>query len=71
MEYKLYFLNTAGRIDRRVDLRCDSDELAIRSVNAHADGRAMELWCETKVVKTFIAHAQLSAQPSTPPISPH
>ena len=43
MEYKLYFLNTQGRVVGRCDLECNDDSSAEVAVAAHVDSRAMEL----------------------------
>lgn len=43
-DYRLYFLNLAGGIDRALDIQCQSDEEAVAFAEAHEDRRAKELW---------------------------
>lgn len=51
-DYRLYFLE-ATHIRHVVEMVCDSDDQAFELVNSHADGRAMELWQEKRVVRRY------------------
>jgi hypothetical protein len=53
MDYKLYFLDPEGHIRQRVDIDCEDDERAIRTVAERATGEAMELWEGARLVKKF------------------
>ena len=52
-DYRLYFTGKDGHFLGIVELDCESDEAAVESVAAHADGRAMELWQRQRLVKAF------------------
>jgi hypothetical protein len=49
--YRLYFLDDNGRIRDAAEFECDGDEEALSQADARCDGRAMELWSGTRVVK--------------------
>lgn len=51
-EYKLYFLDLDGHIQRRVDLNCPSEDDAIR-VSRGFEGWSMELWKGANTVAKF------------------
>jgi hypothetical protein len=53
VHYRLYFLNSQGRIRHALDLECDDDAHAIATVQEHIDGGAMELWQARRQVMTF------------------
>lgn len=53
---RLYFLED-DHIRRVVELSCETDDEAIGLVEAHTDGRPMELWQEARLVKRFEATA--------------
>ncbi|MDB5479904.1 MAG: hypothetical protein JWO83_957 [Caulobacteraceae bacterium] len=55
LSYRLYFLGREGRITSAVELECSSDEEALEAVEAHADGRPMELWQQARKVREFAA----------------
>ena len=52
--YRLYFL-VDERIKHAVTFDCGTDADAIRTVQAYADGRAMELWTGARMVRRFTA----------------
>lgn len=53
-DYKLYFMGRGDHIEQRVDLvGCDDEAQAIRAALERADGRTMELWLESRLVKRF------------------
>lgn len=53
-DYKLYLLGRADHIEKRIDLLdCEDDARAIRAAAKLADGRAMELWFDGKLLKRF------------------
>lgn len=54
-DYKLYFLDGQGRIRRAIDLSCEDDEHAIRTVNEQARGLPMQLWEGDRLVKEFLS----------------
>lgn len=60
LTYRLYFLGREGRITRAVELECSSDEDAMRAVEEHVDGRAMELWQQARKVRVYAAEATLA-----------
>lgn len=49
--YRLYFLRADNRVDRAVDLDCESDEEAIDKASELRGLEAMELWQGTRLVK--------------------
>ena len=57
-EYRLYFLDSDGRISHAVEFQCDDDESAIQLAETHADGRDMELWSLKRRVKAIAAQHQ-------------
>jgi hypothetical protein len=53
-DYKLYCLNAAGRITKRVDLLgCADDAAAIREAANQQGLLGMELWNGSRLVKRF------------------
>jgi hypothetical protein len=52
-DYRLYFLDEAGRIQQGVDLECATDEEAIEVAEQHRDGHDLELWSGARVVHKF------------------
>ena len=54
-DYRLYFLDSNGKISHAVELQCDDDDSAIQLAEIHSDGRAMELWSLKRRVKAFAA----------------
>jgi hypothetical protein len=67
--YRLYFLDPAGHIGKAVELDCEDDAQAIRGVEPHRDGRAMELWQTDRLVKTYPADRRGAEPPRRSP--PH
>ena len=57
-DYRLYFLDSGGRISHVVEFQCDADDRAIQLAETQADGRNMELWSLKRRVKTFAARPQ-------------
>jgi hypothetical protein len=53
LSYRLYFLGREGRFTRAVGFECSCDEEALRAVEDHADGRAMELWQQARKVRAY------------------
>ncbi|MBS0332452.1 MAG: hypothetical protein JSS35_06765 [Proteobacteria bacterium] len=53
--YRLYFLRRGDRIAAALERLCPSDVEAIAWAEGEADGRAMELWCLARRVKSFPA----------------
>ena len=53
MDYRLYFLDHAGHVTRRVDLECDDDEQAVEAARSHAEDMTMELWRRETMIKRF------------------
>jgi hypothetical protein len=51
--YRLYFLNSAGRIQQALDMECVDDDAAIEEASPKADGRDMELWNRDRIVHRF------------------
>lgn len=51
-DYRLYFLEN-NHIRHVVEMVCDCDEHAIECVSQHADGRTMELWHGSRVVRRY------------------
>jgi hypothetical protein len=54
-EYRLYFFDREGHIRHRVEFECDTDEAALAEVDRHSDGRALELWRGTQLVRQIKA----------------
>jgi hypothetical protein len=57
-DYRLYFLDSEGKVSHAVELQCDDDERAIQLAETHADGRDMELWSLKRRVRAFSAPPQ-------------
>ena len=55
--YRLYFL-VDEHIKHAVTFDCESDGDAVRLVQDHTDGRAMELWTGARLVKRFPVEAR-------------
>ena len=53
--YRLYFLDAAGHIKRRIELDCRDDGEAIEQSSKHDVGAGLELWCGERRVKVFKA----------------
>jgi hypothetical protein len=43
-EYQAYVISQDGRIQNRLDLQCEDDEVAIQRACTLANGHAIELW---------------------------
>jgi hypothetical protein len=54
-DYRLYFYDDQYRIRFVMTLECADDQEAIQSAEKHRDGRALEVWCRTRLVKRFEA----------------
>jgi hypothetical protein len=52
-DYRLYYLDDANRIRHSVEFECATDNDADRLVLERTDGRAMELWSGTRLVRKF------------------
>lgn len=50
-DYRLYFLDDLNHIRHAVEFECECDAEAIEAVEQHRDGRAMELWQRSRLVK--------------------
>jgi hypothetical protein len=53
MDYRLYFENEAGHFAQAVWLEGRDDDHAIEVAATHHDGRSMELWERSRLVKRF------------------
>ncbi len=53
LEYRLYFLNSTGRIMRREEFVSPDDAQALAHAKQFVDGLALELWSGTRVVGRF------------------
>jgi hypothetical protein len=49
-EYRLYFLDRDGHIQRALELECAGDEQAIRFARERLDSQGLELWQRDRVV---------------------
>ncbi len=52
-DYRMYYLDGKGHIQKAAPFTCRSDEEAISIVHNYQDGRAMELWCLDRLVQVF------------------
>ncbi|HEX4504970.1 MAG TPA: hypothetical protein VH722_04500 [Alphaproteobacteria bacterium] len=59
-DYRLYFLDSDGKISHAVELQCPDDDSAIQLVSSHADGRDMELWSLKRCIRAFPGGVGLS-----------
>jgi len=57
-DYRLYFLDSHGKISHVFEFRCDADDSAIQLAETHADGRDMELWSLERRVRAFAPQPQ-------------
>jgi hypothetical protein len=53
-DYRLYYLDNADRIRHAVEFECATDDGADRLVLERSDGRAMELWSGTRLIRKFL-----------------
>jgi len=60
--YRLFFRSTSGNIRHRIDFASATDSQAYAVAQTHRDGRAMELWSDTRLLAGFPAER---GQPST------
>ena len=56
MDYRLYFIGHGGLCASVKELRFRDDDAAVDGVTEHVDGRAMELWQNSRYVRSFAAH---------------
>lgn len=73
-DYRLYYLDSAGRIARREDLECEDDTQAIREAAARGAGLQVELWQRGRMIQKLPgdglepgmapADGELAARPS-------
>jgi hypothetical protein len=61
--YRLYFMNSAGRIQRASELHCDDDAEAIRLSEEARERGAMELWSLNRLVRNFPANDPGASEP--------
>jgi hypothetical protein len=52
-EYRLYFLNDDGHIERALDIECEDDEAAIQAVLIIGGDQPKELWQRGRRVISF------------------
>ena len=52
-QYRLFFLDAAGRIERSHEFEAADDERAIRISEGWREGRAMELWQRGRRVRQW------------------
>jgi hypothetical protein len=52
-EYRLYFLDGAGRIEQSHEFVAKGDDAAIRISEGWREGRAMELWQFGRLVRSW------------------
>jgi hypothetical protein len=57
-EYRLYFFDREGHIQHRVEFECETDAEALALVRQHGDGRPLELWRGTQLVREIAATAR-------------
>lgn len=51
-QYRLYFLD-GGHITKSHEFIADNDEAAIKVAESWREGRAVELWCRNRKVKSW------------------
>jgi len=56
MDYRLYFIGRGGLCASVKELSFRDDEAAIDGVTEHIDGRAMELWQNSRYIRSFAAY---------------
>ena len=52
-QYRLYFLDGLGHITKLHEFFADDDAAAIKIANGWREGRAMELWCRSRIVERW------------------
>jgi hypothetical protein len=52
-EYRAYVMGPDGRVQSRVDIRCDHEAEAIRLAKQLVDGHDVELWQLDRQIETF------------------
>ena len=53
VEYRLYLMDGAGHIQKAHEFEAESDADAIRIASAWREGRTMELWQRSRMVKRW------------------
>jgi hypothetical protein len=54
-EYRAYIMGPDGRVQNRIDIRCDGEAEAIRLAKLLVDGHDVELWQLDRKIATFTA----------------
>jgi len=55
VQYRLYFLDELGHFTRAHEFFAENDEAAIKLSEAWREGRAVELWCHKRKVRSWAA----------------
>lgn len=53
VEYRLFFMDGAGHIARSHEYTAEDDAAAVKIATAWREGRKMELWQRTRMVKRW------------------
>ena len=53
VQYRLYFLDGVGRIERSHEFEAEDDATAMKIAQSWREGRAMELWSRNRKVKRW------------------
>lgn len=68
-EYKIYFLDTAGRIEACEDLEARHDLDAADHAMRSTDPRSFEIWCGNRLVRFVPGLTAPAHRPTAPPLS--
>lgn len=52
-DYRLYFLDDQGRVEKAHEFFAESDDEAIKTAEAWREGRTMELWNHARKVRVW------------------
>lgn len=55
--YRLYFLDERGRIEKPLDLECETDQQALTLAREHRHQHEVELWQGARLVGRVASHS--------------
>lgn len=55
LEYRVYVIDSKGKIIERIDLECPNDDKAVSDGSMYAQRNGVEIWCGQRLVKTIHA----------------
>ena len=53
LEYRVYVIDSEGKIIERIDLECPNDDKAVSDGSMYAQRNGVEIWCGQRLVRTI------------------